>query len=326
MPKKIKKTKSLSLFGCFRSPIEKEEMLISKPNTLNDLETQTLKEVKQKIAMIEKLEKTYEQQHLLALMKSIKNFSEKEKTFEKIGILQGMIAMYEEKKTDWNKFPSIPSAVLVAPIQNTPKISLFQQQLQIQATKLKPVNKIELQEDRQITKQENGQVVLVLKPDDLARNKLKPVQSSVMSNKKEGLSELDKLLAKRKVISENINTVNTDNVTCKTEALLKSNVVCLSKEEELDNFEFFEKVCSASGFSNNEFDSPSRFINALSKILEDTTLMDELDELLKNLQEFLYEPENEQTRSSQTSVSMHFKPTNDKPIIVEETLKSIPKI
>lgn len=212
MPKQIKKSKINSLFKYLKGRKSQKEISISAPNNLNDLQTKVLEEVNKKLSIIEELsEKNYDQQHLLALMKAIKKFSEKEKTFENIDILKGMIALYKEKNIDWHSFKPLPSASLVAPIQAAPEISLFQQQLQFQATQLKPV-KIGSQENAPSTIKQNDQAFFLgLKVDDIARYKLKPVQKSVISNEVEP-SELDALLAKRKAICEGTDGVNLDPV------------------------------------------------------------------------------------------------------------------
>lgn len=188
MPKKIKESKIHFLFRYIKAPKVQKEIMVSAPNKLNDLQTKVIEEVNQKLSIIEELsEKNYDQQHLLALMKTIKKFSEKEKTFENMSILEEMMAMYKEKNIDWDCFQPLPSAE--ASIQDTPKISLFQQQLQLQATKLKPVNKIDIIENGVSAKQESNQTAFFLKPDDIARCRLKPVQHTVTSNKKEEPSE-----------------------------------------------------------------------------------------------------------------------------------------
>ena len=121
--------------------------------------------------------------------------------------------------------------------------------------------------------------------------------------------ELAAILIRQRTFLEK-EVVNTDRKTHEID-LVKSNEVYSNSEEE-DFFDFFEKVCNAEEFSNNEFKIPSRtrsFRNALSRIYEDTTpqnsAINELDELLKTLQDFINEPDN-----------------RDKPVVVE----MIPKL
>jgi hypothetical protein len=335
MPKQIKKSKINSLFKYLKGRKSQKEISISAPNNLNDLQTKVLEEVNKKLSIIEELsEKNYDQQHLLALMKAIKKFSEKEKTFENIDILKGMIALYKEKNIDWDSFQPLPSASLVDPIQATPEISLFQQQLQFQATQLKPV-KIDSQENAPSTIKQNDQAFFLgLKVDDIARNKLKPVQKSVISNEVEP-SELDVLLAKRKAISEETDGFNLDPVISREylsdEALydedrdlsfyerrLKALSTILEEVEQERNSVFFilpnENRANemSDSFANAESQELLEFIEAEKQIALEENLQKELTEAQQKLEELfqsLIDTNNQNVKSSEIKecISTYFK-------------------
>lgn len=323
MPKQIK-SKINSLLKNLKGRKSQKEISISGPKHLNELQTKVLEEVNKKLSIIEELsEKNYDQQHLLALMKAIKKFSEKEKTCENIDILKGMIALYKEKNIDWDSFQPLPSASLVDPIQATPEISLFQQQLQFQATQLKPV-KIDSQENAPSTIKQNDQAFFWgLKIDDIARYKLKPVQKSVISNEVEP-SELDALLAKRKAICEGTDGVNLDPVISledlSDEALydedrdlsfyerrLKALSTILEEvEQERNSFE------RPDSYANTESQELLEFIEAEQQIALEENLQKELTEAQQKLDELfqsLIDSNNQNVKSSEIKgcVSTYFK-------------------
>jgi hypothetical protein len=285
-------------------------------------EQEMLSKIPEEISSLEK--KMDKDRHLLSLMRSIKNYSGKEgKSPEEIAMLNGMITMYAEKKNDWSQYENTTESKLNGN-KSEPAIdnSLFSQKLQ--AVKLKPVKKNEIQQE-QAVKEKNGLPAFIIDQKDLASITLKSANrnnSVTSSHDEEKLSELDKILAKQRALLETENIISTVSATDEESSSEADS------EEKLDDFDFFEKVCNATGFSINEPDTSIRFINALSKIYEDKTRpnssVDELDELLKTLQEFIDEQDYE-IKKPQAPLSMYFKSSHeDKPVIVEEILK--PKI
>ncbi len=192
------KTK-IGLFSCFAAPKEESEIspLLEKINPISipklnkeilelidklkisNTNKQLLRDMYTKgSVLLENYLKLNEQEKILLGFISGITKQITEKKFLEPEILTGLITKYAEmsEKIDWSKFQSISPAILIAPVQaqNSTGISLSSSQLS--AVKLKPVNKITIQEHAQTAKQENGKAAWVVKPDDLARNKLKPVQ------------------------------------------------------------------------------------------------------------------------------------------------------
>lgn len=203
MPKKA--NKGLGLFSCVKTPIQQKAEHISKPNMLDDLEKKILEEVSYNLPIVKKLPEDDKKQSLLRLMECIIDFAQKESLPDRINILKGMIVEYEERIEQIS--PSSTQSFDQSN-QNFDEISLSQQQ--IQAFKLKSVTEKKIQ-----------QSFSLIKPEDLNRNRLKHViKSQKTLNKKEELSELEQIFAKRLAdfegndVVDSADVVNSANIFC----------------------------------------------------------------------------------------------------------------
>lgn len=301
-----------------------------------------LKEICLNIPKVKK--KIIELPNLLLLMQAIEKLSEKQrKTPEEINSLNEMITMYEEKKIALAGHENTNQTLLnVNTVINStvePVITINSdntaEQIVGENSFLKQIQEIQLKKGKkngvqmkpaQKPKSEHDANGFVMTQDVLEKIKLNSVKpkNSVASIPEDKPPELElKLIKQRALLKEEI--ISKESVTPVTD-LLKSNDAHSESEEE-DNFDFYEKICHATGFSSDELDTRTRFINTLSKIFEDKTrpnsTMNELDELLKTLQGFINEPDKEP--KTQTPLSMHFNSLRgDAPKIVGVISKPTP--
>ena len=310
----------------------------------------------------EKIEKEKKLLSLMLAIKKVSE--KEGKTPEEINSLNEMIAMYEEQKIILAQFENTIKSVsnkgiidepVAAPAILTPdqtfhaeETSLFLQQLQKVALK-----KVEQNTDKNtLASPENtgsaSTTFLLDLINALSENKLKQVNrvntvaSEASAETKSNQSELQRKLAERRVLLEETVTTSEENssesdedskqiIPVLDEALspVTSNEGSGSdSEKDVDEFDFLEKIFNTSGFQGDGVPDIFRFKNALSIIYEDKTrpnsTMDELDALLKSLNEQLSTLDNE-IKKPQSPLSMYFNSAREnKSVIVEAILK--PKI
>ncbi|WP_342219446.1 hypothetical protein [Rickettsiella endosymbiont of Miltochrista miniata] len=322
MPKKNKNfTQSNTLTRLFSR--------LKNGNGMNSTENDQFKDIdriaplKKKIELLNaKKEKSPEEKIILisAIVLLIDRLNAKAEKNPEDGITLGeMLALLKELA---NKTPSKTDEVVVEKRVVVEAVSqeiasILEQQLR--SVKLKPVKKNEVQKEHaKPAKEENDPPVFVINKTDLASINLKSVKrvNSVTSSHDEvQLTELEIKFAERRALIER-KTVNTSSAISEesssgSDGDSKLIIPVLEQatypnfssgisdegsgsdsEEDVDEFNFMENICNAPGFFGGSRDIP-QFINRLSKIYEDQTTMDELDELLKTLQAFINEPDDE---------------------------------
>lgn len=346
MPKKS------SLFSCVAVPTEKLEISLRIINPI----TKISKLTEEKLELINKLEISNEEKHLLRdifckgkiFFKNFKKLNEKEKILLSLmsGItklideefinekkivattenLKELIEKYktENEKIDWNKFqtiPPLPPTIFEAPIQpkNSSENSAVLQELKAKQNLKKNIK--EIPESMQIDKLKNVPSVFAIKTENLDRTRLKPI-----SLEKEKSSELEKEEPSEFALAFDEfqkNKIKKQEENLKLEWLNKvSNYekVRLSQIDldlQLRRLEALRRHISSSEFNALEFEIiENACMNSQVPVCQNINTFSIIEEELDN-----------KTIKYQAPLSLHFKSANesinanDKLIIVEAILK-----